>query len=314
MGNGQSDPSGAIVAIDPASAHIVRRDGRARRVSESGSVGGHSGLGGLGSVGGGSNGQGAARPKAKVLPPPNHSSQNKQTNFAWYKPGWEAYLDEQGNIYYFNATLQQTKWDPFAPSEEEAQMMQQQGYSQGDENGAFFGDGGDEHATLKHQPTWNMFDDFAARKEEAERRRRLMQQRADRIRTDKLAAWKELADEGKLDVHLVEQRVAAADDVISQVSQGLYDPQVRRSTVALYYTLQFGVCITHKCLPIQVVYQLPWAYKMSQLGAAVKDCFLECGQFSDSSKYDDCNGVPRYSEGNEGNIIVCNASRIAVYV
>jgi hypothetical protein len=48
---------------------------------------------------------------------------------------------------------------------------------------------------------------------------------------------------------------------------------------------------------LQVVYQLPWAYKMSQLGAAAKDCFLECGQFSDSSKYDDCNGVPRYSEG-----------------
>jgi hypothetical protein len=228
MGNGQSHPPNAIVALDPASAHIARRDGRARRVSESNSskAVGQSGLG----LGSGANSP--TRPKAKVLPPPNHSVQNKQTNFAWYKPGWEAYLDEHGNTYYFNAALQQTKWDPFAPSEEEAQMMAQQGYSQGYENSGYFADGGEDNATLKHQPTWNMFDDFAARKEEAERRRRLMQQRVDQIRSDKLAAWKELAGEGKIDAHLVEQRVAAADDVISQVSQGLYDPQVSQPATA----------------------------------------------------------------------------------
>lgn len=42
---------------------------------------------------------------------------------------------------------------------------------------------------------------------------------------------------------------------------------------------------------------LPWAYKMSQLAAAAKDCYLTGGDFLDSSKYDDCNGVPRYSKG-----------------
>jgi hypothetical protein len=40
---------------------------------------------------------------------------------------------------------------------------------------------------------------------------------------------------------------------------------------------------------------------MSQLAAAIKACYLEGGDFLDSSKYDDCNGVPRYAKGRQND-------------
>jgi hypothetical protein len=178
--------------------------------------------------------------------------------FMWYKPGWEAYLDDTNNVYYFNELTCETRWDPFI-----------------DANGDPTGQG-----QLKKQvsglakqlsASWNAFDEFAARKEEQEKKKKLVLERADKIRVDKKVPWKELTSTAKAESHTMEKNVAASDDVILQVSQGLYDPNV--------------------------VFKLPWAYKMTQLAAAAKACYLEGGDFYDSSKYDDCNGVPRYAKG-----------------
>ena len=46
-----------------------------------------------------------------------------------------------------------------------------------------------------------------------------------------------------------------------------------------------------------MLYQLPWAYKVQQLGEAVKDSYIQIGDMFDSSKYDNCNDVPRYDDG-----------------
>jgi hypothetical protein len=48
----------------------------------------------------------------------------------------------------------------------------------------------------------------------------------------------------------------------------------------------------------ELILQLPWAYQIHQFEGAVKDCSKYSGNFLDSSKYDNCDGIPRYE--NEG--------------
>lgn len=59
--------------------------------------------------------------------------------------------------------------------------------------------------------------------------------------------------------------------VVAEVSQGSFEPEL--------------------------LYKLPWAYKVQQLSAAVKESYLQVGDMFDSSKYDNCNDVPRYDDG-----------------
>jgi hypothetical protein len=224
------------------------KGGAGRRASASSAVPGGNNKGAGGE-------SGSPHKKLMSAAPPKGE---KLETFMWYKPGWEAYMDETNNVYYFNELTSETRWDPFTDAN-------------GDPTG---------QAQLKSQTSglfkqlscsWNTFDEFAARKEEQEKKKKLMVERADKIRVDKKVPWKELGSTAKAESHTLEKNVAASDDVILQVSQGLYDPNV--------------------------VFKLPWAYKMTQLAAAAKACYLEGGDFYDSSKYDDCNGVPRYANG-----------------
>lgn len=178
--------------------------------------------------------------------------------FQWYKPGWEAYLDEEDNVYYFNEATSETRWDPF-----------DDGNGNYEQNSSFLKKNS-SRLMKQGSSQWNVFDDYAARKEEQEKKKKIVEERQIKIKQDKKAPWKELGVEAKVDNSKLEKHVTSSDDVILQVSQGLYDPQV--------------------------VYKLPWAYKMSQLAQAAKACYLEGGDFYDSSKYDDCNGVPRYAK------------------
>ncbi len=99
----------------------------------------------------------------------------------------------------------------------------------------------------------------------------LMEERIQNIENDPLCGWKELASIGKIDVDAIESLTLAAQDVIVKVSEGSMEPEI--------------------------LYQLPWAYKLQQLSMAVKDCYIKGNDFFDSSKYDNCNDVPRYDDG-----------------
>ncbi len=45
------------------------------------------------------------------------------------------------------------------------------------------------------------------------------------------------------------------------------------------------------------LYQLGWAYKFSVFEDAAIDCYLSRIDFFDSSKYDNCDGIPRFDKG-----------------
>ncbi len=46
-----------------------------------------------------------------------------------------------------------------------------------------------------------------------------------------------------------------------------------------------------------LLFQISWAHKVHLLETAIKDCYLTQGDYLDSSKYDNCNGIPRYTNG-----------------
>jgi len=45
-----------------------------------------------------------------------------------------------------------------------------------------------------------------------------------------------------------------------------------------------------------LIFQLSWAYRVKQFEDAVMDCYRKGEDFFDSSKYDNCDGIPRYEE------------------
>jgi hypothetical protein len=189
MGNAQSNTAAPEVTI--ANPSPIKKEG-GRRAS--------------GANISGKKGEQPAKPKAKVL---GGITDNQPSNFQWYKPGWEAYLDDSGNVYYFNAVLQETRWDPFSEGATDPADK-----------------GGNAAFAMRRQASWSVFDDYAARKEEAEKKKKLIEERAEKVRHDKLAPWKELVVEAHGDQRVMEQHVSSSNDVILQVSQGLYDPQV----------------------------------------------------------------------------------------
>lgn len=76
------------------------------------------------------------------------------------------------------------------------------------------------------QASWSAFDDHATRREEAERKRKTIEERTEKVKHDKLLPWKELASTAEEKPQIVEQRVGTSQDVLLQVSQGLYDAKV----------------------------------------------------------------------------------------
>ena len=88
---------------------------------------------------------------------------------------------------------------------------------------------------------------------------------------DALSAWSALAAVASESLPLIEKDVAMAKDVLAQVSGG--------------------------CYLDDLIFQLTWSYRVAQLELAVKECFRIKGNFRDSSPYDNCKGVRRYSTG-----------------
>lgn len=118
---------------------------------------------------------------------------------------------------------------------------------------------------------WNNSGNVTGRSTADDQKLKLLAERAEAVLNDPYSPWKELCATGQLDFEGVESNVYLAKDILKTVSEGLYDPET--------------------------VYQLPWAYKVQQLELAVRDCYLKASDFFDSSKYDNCNDVPRYDNG-----------------
>jgi hypothetical protein len=98
-----------------------------------------------------------------------------------------------------------------------------------------------------------------------------MEERKEKVKEDPIAPWEDLSEKAKINMDTLQEHVAEAQAVVKEVAAG-------------------------KCTP-ELLYQLPWAYKVQQLHEAVQDCYLNMGDIYDSSKYDNCNGVPRYEDG-----------------
>lgn len=92
---------------------------------------------------------------------------------------------------------------------------------------------------------------------------------------DATTAWAAFASAANLDFSDISMEIDIARNVLMEVSQG--------------------------CYLEDLLFQLSWAYKVGQMELAVRDCVKCGGDFADSSKYDNCDGIPKYPEG--GNYI-----------
>ena len=88
---------------------------------------------------------------------------------------------------------------------------------------------------------------------------------------DPYVAWSNLAADKDLDLYTVETDVSTAKAVVNRVSGG--------------------------CYTASLLHQVAWAYQLNQLELALKDCIKVGGNFDDCSKYDNCDGIPRYEGG-----------------
>mmetsp|Transcript_14423 Transcript_14423/g.21668 ORF Transcript_14423/g.21668 Transcript_14423/m.21668 type:complete len:1392 (+) Transcript_14423:58-4233(+) len=200
--------------------------------------------------------------KRTVIADATKSLAKSQINhqFVWYYPNWESYLDESGNTYYYNDLTKETKWDPRELDDGyEGQLESTQEDIEWEGPAPTLGESGKTFSRT------SSLEEYYAKKTQQ------MEERKEELKADPFAHWKELSRVGKIDYLTVEEHVIESTDVVAEVSQGSFEPEL--------------------------LYKLPWAYKVQQLGAAVKACYLEVGDMFDSSKYDNCNDVPRYDDG-----------------
>lgn len=184
----------------------------------------------------------------------------KSSNFTFYYPNWESYLDDAGNTYFFNQITKETSWNPGGiydlPYAEP--LIENETDEDWDAPAPLLGSAGKSFSRS------GLSDIY-------EKRAKQIQERKEIIKEDPKAPWKELCELGHFDYESMEDHVEEATDVVLQVSGGSFEPEL--------------------------LYKLPWAYKVQQLSAAVKDSYLNVGDMLDSSKYDNCNDVPRYDNG-----------------
>ena len=189
----------------------------------------------------------------------------KTTNFIYYYPNWESYLDDTGNTYFFNQITKETSWNPAEIYD--TSYLEQQPLPESIDETAEDWDSGPAPAlnstgkSFSKSGLTNLY----------EKRAQQIQERKEILKEDGRAPWKELCELGNFDYETVEDHVEEATDVVLQVSGGSFEPEL--------------------------LYKLPWAYKVQQLSAAVKDSYVNVGDMLDSSKYDNCNDVPRYDNG-----------------
>lgn len=188
------------------------------------------------------------------------STTKKVSNFTYYYPNWESYLDDSGNTYYYNQITKETRWNPAEIYEIPVSMdlidETQEDWDSGPAPSL---------GTMGKTVSRSVMTDYY------EKRARQIQERQELIQSDAFVPWKELSEIGKFDYEAMEDHIEEATNVVLEVSGGNFEPEL--------------------------LYKLPWAYKLQQLSAAVKDSYLQLGDMLDSSKYDNCNDVPRYDNG-----------------
>jgi hypothetical protein len=186
----------------------------------------------------------------------------KATNFTYYYPNWESYLDETGNTYFFNSITKETSWNPAGIYD--TSYVEQPPIPEEETEDWDAGPAPSLGSTGKSFSKSGLTDLY-------ERRAKQIEERKEILKEDIRAPWKELCELGHFDYETLEDHVDEATDVVLQVSGGSFEPEL--------------------------LYKLPWAYKVQQLSAAVKDSYVTVGDMLDSSKYDNCNDVPRYDNG-----------------
>lgn len=202
--------------------------------------------------------------------------------FTWYYPNWESYLDETGNIYYYNDVIKETIWDP-------AEIYGGPNYTGEDiewDSNSPAPSLGNTGKAISFSNTNSTVLDYQAR------RAVQMEERKENLAEDHFVPWKELASVGHMDPDVIEEHVSE--------SSGIALSRVIRSPITAFINLfMVGVVaqVSEGCFEPELLYKLPWAYKVQQLGAAVRESYLEVGDMFDSSKYDNCNDVPRYDDG-----------------
>ena len=112
MGNSESTVSSPVIATTDPYTVTRRIDSGAAIRRESGIVMTAQGLT--------KSGKQPQKPRAKVL---GGITDVTAGQVQLYKPGWEAYLDENGHAYYFNALLQETRWDVFEGTHPEDKLV-----------------------------------------------------------------------------------------------------------------------------------------------------------------------------------------------
>jgi hypothetical protein len=127
--------------------------------------------------------------------------------FMWYYPNWESYLDDAGNMYYYNDVLKETIWDPaeiyggppLPPTYEEGGDGQDITWDASDRAAPSLAALGKSSSTSKSMKNLTM--DYQAKKVMQ------MEERKETLADDPLAHWKELAQVGHVDPEVIEEHV-----------------------------------------------------------------------------------------------------------
>jgi hypothetical protein len=80
--------------------------------------------------------------------------------------------------------------------------------------------------------------------------------------------WRALAEVSGIEAYSIKADAELSRNTLSEVASGVYLPEL--------------------------IYRVGWAYKFNLLKGAATACYLSGGDFLDSSRYDNCDGTPRY--------------------
>lgn len=208
-------------------------------------------------------------------------------------PNYSICLDDNGNTYYYNSETGESSWFPPTHFEESLGLPPHQltfhvtvpdGVAPGESFTVKLGDAlvevlcpldcaSGEDLELFYAESQETAEAVAGEGDEGGYTAELIQETSavqveEEKEVEPLVAWGKMAEVADIDIYVIETDVVAAKNVLTDVSQGVYFDDL--------------------------IYQLSWAYRMSQLEGAIRDCFKRNGDWFDSSPYDNCDGVPRY--------------------
>lgn len=125
--------------------------------------------------------------------------------FTYYYPNWESYLDDAGNMYYYNDVLKETVWDPAEIYGGPPQPPCQDGGNYQDISwDAPAPSLGSTGKSLSH--TRSITDHQAKKAMQMEERKEI-------IAEDPMAHWKELAQVGHIDPDVIEEHVLESSGI-----------------------------------------------------------------------------------------------------